>query len=78
MEESPNLGRGSSRFAASALNVARRLLARHFAGTSFPRGVYGLQVPSQTHVEGNCNAHYDQRTATQDQEPPDHPHNGQG
>jgi hypothetical protein len=73
MEESPNLRRG-----ASGLNVARLTLALHFAGNSFPRGVRGLKVTPQAHVKGDCNAHHDQRTDTQDQEPPDHPHNGLG
>jgi len=32
------------------------------------------QMPPQTHIQGDGNTHYDQRTDTQDQEPPDHPH----
>jgi hypothetical protein len=41
---------------------------------AFLRGVRLPQMPSQTHVQGDRNAQYDQRTNTQDQEPPDHPH----
>src|SRR5258708_39088493 len=41
---------------------------------AFLRCVSLPQMPPQTHVQGDCNAHYDQRTHTQDQEPPDHPH----
>jgi hypothetical protein len=63
---------------ASVLNVARLTLTLYFTGASFPRSVSCLQVVSQAHVQGNRNAHYDQRTATQDQEPPDHPHNRLG
>jgi len=32
------------------------------------------QMPPQTHIQGDGNTHYDQRTDAQDQEPPDHPH----
>jgi hypothetical protein len=63
---------------ASVLNVTRLTLTPCFAGTSFPRGVRGLQVPPQSQVQRNRNAHHHQRAATQDQEPPDHPHNGLG
>jgi hypothetical protein len=73
MEESPNLRRG-----ASMLDVTRLTFALRFAGTSFPSAVRRLQVAAQTHIKGDCNAHHNQRTATQDQEPPDHPHNRLG
>jgi len=51
----------------SAFNLARLVLA--LLGC-----VLGPQMTAQTHIQGDCNAHYDQRTYTQDQEPPDHPH----
>jgi hypothetical protein len=60
------------------LNVTRLTFAPNFAGTSLPGGVRSLQVAAQSHVKGDCNAHHYQRTATQDQEPPDHPHNRLG
>jgi hypothetical protein len=60
------------------LNVSRLMLAFYFAGTSFPRCVRRLQMPSQTHVQGDCNAHHDQSAHAQDQEPPDHPHSRLG
>src|SRR6266852_8346817 len=37
-----------------------------------------LQMTPQAHVKGDCNAHHDQGTHTQDQEPPDHPHSRLG
>jgi hypothetical protein len=50
-------------------------LASVFLGhDSFLQCVRLPQMPPQTHIQGDCNAHYDQRTNTQDQEPPDHPH----
>jgi hypothetical protein len=57
------------------LNVTRLTFALDFAGTSFPGLVRSLQVAAQTHVQSDCNAHHDQRTDAQYQEPPDHPHN---
>jgi hypothetical protein len=61
-----------------ALDVTRLMLAFTFAGSHFPSSMRGLQVPAQTHVQRDCHAHHDQRAYTQDQEPPDHPHNGLG
>src|SRR5580700_6263116 len=62
----------------SVLNRSRLTLAFHFAGASFLGGVRSLQVSAQTHVQGNRDAHHNQRTHTQDQEPPDHPHSRLG
>jgi hypothetical protein len=38
----------------------------------------GLQMSPQTHEKGDRHAHYKQRAHTQDQKPPDHPHNELG
>jgi hypothetical protein len=56
-------------------NRARLAFAFHFTQGSILRRMSGSQVPPQSHKQGNRYAHYDQRTDTQDQEPPDHPHN---
>jgi hypothetical protein len=37
-----------------------------------------LQVPPQMNEQSNRNTHDDQRTETQDQKPPDHPHSRLG
>jgi len=37
-----------------------------------------LEVAPQVDVQGNRDAHYDQRTDAQNQEPPDHPHSRLG
>jgi len=37
-------------------------------------GVGFLQMPPQMNEQRDGNAHNDQRTETQDQKPPDHPH----
>jgi hypothetical protein len=60
------------------LDGSRLTLSFHLAQGSFLRGVRGLQVAPQAHVESNRNTHYDQRTDTQNQEPPDHPHSRLG
>jgi hypothetical protein len=49
-----------------------------FARSFFMRGVSSPQVPPQPHVQGNRNAHHDERTYTQDKEPPDHSHSRVG
>jgi len=73
MEESPN-----SQPEASALMIARVMLVFCFADVSVPRSMRSLQVVPQTHIQGDRHAHHNQRTATQDQEPPDHPHSRLG
>jgi hypothetical protein len=60
------------------VNVARLTFALYVAGASFPRRVRCLQMAPQPHIQSDRNAHHDQRTYTQDQEPPDHPHNRLG
>lgn len=50
------------------------LIAVHFVANSLVYRLRGLQMAAQTHVQGDRNAHHDQRTHTQDQEPPDHSH----
>jgi hypothetical protein len=57
------------------LDISRLTLALDFTGVFFSSRVRRLQVPPQPHIQRDRNAHHDQRAATQDQEPPDHPHN---
>jgi ABC-type nickel/cobalt efflux system permease component RcnA len=59
---------------ASRLNLTRLTLALYLAGTAFLGCVRRLQMAAQSHVQRDRNAHHDQRTHTQNQEPPDHPH----
>jgi hypothetical protein len=58
----------------SVLDVVRLALMIDIAGASFPRRVRRLQVPPQPQVQSDGNAHHNQGAHTQDQEPPDHPH----
>jgi len=64
--------------AESVFDRMRVPLSFQFACGSIVRSVRGPQMAAQTHVQGNRNAHYDQGTDTQDQKPPDHPHNALG
>ena len=50
----------------------------HFSQRSIVRSVRLLQMVSQVHINGNCDAHYDQCAPPQYQEPPDHPHSRLG
>jgi len=45
-----------------------------FTRRTFMRGGPLLQVAPQVNIQGDCHAHYDERTHTQNQKPPDHPH----
>jgi hypothetical protein len=62
----------------SVANVTGRALEVQVAGTSFLGGMRCQKVPAQAHIQCDRNAHHDQRAYTQDQEPPDHPHNKLG
>jgi hypothetical protein len=53
-------------------------MAGDFPLTVVVRSMRLLQIPAQVHKQGNCNAHYNECTDTQDQEPPDHPHSRLG
>jgi hypothetical protein len=60
------------------INIVRFTLEFQFAGSGVGSRVRRPQVPPQTHEQCNRHAHHDQRTDTQDKEPPDHPHDGVG
>ena len=57
--------------------VALALMLR-FSQDTFVRTMCFLQMPPQVHINGDGHAHYDKRTAAQNQKPPDHPHSGLG
>jgi len=59
-------------------DLVRLALPLPFTRNFLVRVVSFLQVPPQVHKQGNGHTHYNQRTDTQDQEPPDHPHSGLG
>src|ERR1017187_379915 len=65
--------RSSMRFKNCLLTLAVRPDNASFLGC-----MRGLPVPPQTHVQSDHDRHYDKRTNTQDQKPPDHPHSRLG
>jgi hypothetical protein len=58
--------------------IARAAWRIYIAEGPIVRGVCILQITPQVQINGDGHAHDDQCADTQDQEPPDHPHNRLG